>query len=105
MGTTLREVIYQIGGGIPRGRLFKAANPMEAGDDFLKHLNPNSLEILKECRMEPGWGMQLRDEQMVLDLLVTRKEIDPQKIGVEGMSMGSTIRIPAADKSPHSTAR
>ena len=25
MGTTLREVIYQIGGGIPKGRLFKAA--------------------------------------------------------------------------------
>ncbi|OGP90603.1 MAG: hydrogenase [Deltaproteobacteria bacterium RBG_16_48_10] len=25
MGTTLREVIYNIGGGIPRGRLFKAA--------------------------------------------------------------------------------
>jgi NADH-quinone oxidoreductase subunit F len=25
MGTTLREVIYEIGGGIPKGRLFKAA--------------------------------------------------------------------------------
>ncbi len=25
MGTTLREVIYQVGGGIPKGRLFKAA--------------------------------------------------------------------------------
>jgi dienelactone hydrolase len=36
------------------------------------------------------WGMQLRDEQMALDYLVTRREIDPQKIGVEGMSMGST---------------
>jgi len=37
-------------------RLFKAANPMEAGDDFLKHLNPNSLEVLKECRVEPSLG-------------------------------------------------
>lgn len=36
------------------------------------------------------WGMQLRDEQIALDYLVTRKEIDPNKIGVEGMSMGST---------------
>jgi glutaminyl-tRNA synthetase len=35
-------------------RLFKAANPMEAGDLFLKHLNPNSLEVLKECRVEPS---------------------------------------------------
>jgi glutaminyl-tRNA synthetase len=37
-------------------RLFKAANPMEAGDLFLKHLNPNSLEVLKECRVEPSLG-------------------------------------------------
>jgi len=35
-------------------RLFKAANPMEAGDQFLKNLNPNSLEVLKECRVEPS---------------------------------------------------
>jgi glutaminyl-tRNA synthetase len=37
-------------------RLFKAANPMEAGDQFLKHLNPNSLEVLKGCRVEPTLG-------------------------------------------------
>ena len=37
-------------------RLFKAANPMEAGDQFLKNLNPNSLEVLKECRVEPSLG-------------------------------------------------
>ncbi len=37
-------------------RLFKAPNPMEAGDDFLKHLNPNSLEVLRECRVEPSLG-------------------------------------------------
>jgi dienelactone hydrolase len=36
------------------------------------------------------WGMQLRDEQIALDYLVTRPEIDTEKIGVEGMSMGST---------------
>lgn len=36
------------------------------------------------------WGMQLRDEQIALNYLVTRPEIDPQRIGVEGMSMGST---------------
>lgn len=36
------------------------------------------------------WGMQLRDEQIALDYLVTRKEIDAGRIGAEGMSMGST---------------
>jgi glutaminyl-tRNA synthetase len=37
-------------------RLFKAANPMEGGDQFLKHLNPNSLEVLTGCRVEPSLG-------------------------------------------------
>jgi dienelactone hydrolase len=36
------------------------------------------------------WGMMLRDEQMALDYLVTRPEVDPAKIGAQGMSMGST---------------
>jgi dienelactone hydrolase len=36
------------------------------------------------------WGMQLRDEQIALDYLTTRDEVDSEKIGVEGMSMGST---------------
>ena len=36
------------------------------------------------------WGMQLRDEQIALDYLVSRPEIDSKRIGVEGMSMGST---------------
>jgi dienelactone hydrolase len=36
------------------------------------------------------WGMQLRDEQIALDYLVSRPEIDTGRIGVEGMSMGST---------------
>jgi dienelactone hydrolase len=36
------------------------------------------------------WGMQVRDEQCLLDYLATRPEIDPEKIGASGMSMGST---------------
>ena len=35
-------------------RLFKIANPMEGGDDFLKFLNSKSLEALKDCRVEPS---------------------------------------------------
>jgi dienelactone hydrolase len=36
------------------------------------------------------WGMQVRDEQCLLDYLATRSDIDPDKIGASGMSMGST---------------
>jgi dienelactone hydrolase len=36
------------------------------------------------------WGMQVRDEQCLLDYLVTRPDVDPQKIGATGMSMGAT---------------
>lgn len=36
------------------------------------------------------WGMQLRDEQIALDYLTSRPEIDAARIGAEGASMGST---------------
>jgi glutaminyl-tRNA synthetase len=35
-------------------RLFRIANPLEGGSDFTEHLNPNSLEILRSCRVEPS---------------------------------------------------
>ena len=37
-------------------RLFKAENPDEApeGKDFTDNLNPDSLEVLKACKIEPG---------------------------------------------------
>jgi glutaminyl-tRNA synthetase len=34
-------------------RLFNRENPMEAGD-FKSTLNPDSLEVLEDCRLEPG---------------------------------------------------
>jgi dienelactone hydrolase len=34
------------------------------------------------------WGMMLREMQIVLDYLQTRAEVDPQRIGVVGKSMG-----------------
>ncbi|MBL8176147.1 MAG: dienelactone hydrolase family protein [Bryobacterales bacterium] len=36
------------------------------------------------------WGMMLRDEQIALDYLASRSEVDPNRIGAQGMSMGST---------------
>jgi hypothetical protein len=36
------------------------------------------------------WGMFVRDDQVALDYLCTRKEVDTHKIGATGISMGST---------------
>jgi dienelactone hydrolase len=36
------------------------------------------------------WGMMLRDEQCLTDYLETRPEVDRQRIGATGMSMGCT---------------
>ncbi|CEK15465.1 alpha/beta hydrolase family protein [Chthonomonas calidirosea] len=36
------------------------------------------------------WGMMLRDEQLALDYLLTRPEVDGQRVAAMGMSMGST---------------
>src|SRR5574340_291623 len=36
------------------------------------------------------WGMMLRDELIALDYLSSRPEVDPDRIGAQGMSMGST---------------
>jgi glutaminyl-tRNA synthetase len=37
-------------------RLFQVTDPTAEGDDFTKHLNPKSLEILTSCCMEPSLG-------------------------------------------------
>lgn len=36
------------------------------------------------------WGLMLRDEQMLLDYLETRPEVDADRIAATGMSMGAT---------------
>jgi len=37
------------------------------------------------------WGMMLRDQQIVLDYMESRPEVDSTRIGAQGMSMGSTL--------------
>ena len=36
------------------------------------------------------WGMMVRDDQIALDVLSGRPEVDPKRIGATGISMGST---------------
>jgi len=36
------------------------------------------------------WGMMLRDQQCLIDYLQTRPEVDPERIGATGASMGCT---------------
>jgi glutaminyl-tRNA synthetase len=37
-------------------RLFNRANPTEGGADYKEHLNPDSLEVLTDCLVEPSLG-------------------------------------------------
>ena len=59
MGTTLRDVIYNIGGGIPRGRRFKAAQMGGPSGGCLpsKYLDlPIDYESLDASRLNDGIG-------------------------------------------------
>lgn len=35
-------------------RLFNVPDPMQSGDDYMVHMNPQSLEVLSSCRVEPS---------------------------------------------------
>jgi dienelactone hydrolase len=63
----------------PAGALDKGAGPQEY-TLFKLHL------LQGRCL----WGMMLRDEQCLIDYLQTRPEVDRDRIGATGMSMGCT---------------
>ena len=50
-------------------------------------------DIFKEMlwRGQVMWGMMVYDSIRAMDYLVTRPEVDPERIGTLGMSMGSTM--------------
>src|SRR5262245_29508506 len=59
--------------------------PMQRGSDQEMSLFKLNLWLGRTL-----WGRMLRDEQIALDYLASRPEVDPNRIGAQGMSMGST---------------
>jgi dienelactone hydrolase len=62
--------------------------PSGAGDAFREeHVSLHKLNLWMGRTL---WGMFVRDDQIALDYLCARPEIDRARIGATGMSMGST---------------
>ncbi len=64
------------------------AGPAGALEPFSKQ--QDSLHKLNLWMGRTLWGMFVRDDQIALDYLCSRPEVDRQRIGATGISMGST---------------
>ncbi|HEV7349926.1 dienelactone hydrolase family protein [Telluribacter sp.] len=60
---------------------------------FGERKGPTELELFKEMiwKGQVLWGMMVYDNLRALDYLETRPEVDMQRVGTMGMSMGSTM--------------
>ena len=65
-------------------RLFQIADPASKGDDFMKYLNPKSLEKLSLCRVEPSLKEAAPGNRVQFERLgyfcVDLKEASPKKL-------------------------
>ena len=73
-------------------RLFTKPNPAEGLDDYKQHLNPQSLEILSDCRLERSLGKadpEVRYQFERLGYFV----LDPQSVPGERLVFNRTVSL------------
>jgi len=68
----------------------RARKPRKDWPERYRHADEGSLFRLYLWQGRTLWGMMQRDQQCLIDYLQTREEVDPDRIGVTGMSMGGT---------------
>ncbi len=65
-------------------RLFNVPDPMKTEEDFTKHLNPNSLEILNPCYVEPSLSTAKPEDRFQFERLgyfcVDAKDAKPERL-------------------------
>lgn len=68
----------------------RARKPRKDWPQRYRHADEGTLFRIYLWQGRTLWGMMQRDQQCLIDYLQTRKEVDPDRIGVTGMSMGGT---------------